>query len=47
MSVVDAYGLPNIKKRQPNFEAFVRIIVNQQLSDAAASIYLGAVRGQQ
>lgn len=45
MSVVDAYGLPDIKKRQPNFEAFVRIIVNQQLSDAAASTILGRLKG--
>lgn len=37
MSVIDTYGLPNINRREKNFETFVRIIVNQQLSDAAAS----------
>lgn len=43
-SVADVLGEIDIRYRPANFEAFVRIIVNQQLSNKAANTIFGRIR---
>jgi DNA-3-methyladenine glycosylase II len=42
--VIKVVGTINTTYREPNFEAFVRIVINQQLSDKAASTIYGRIR---
>ena len=42
--LIDALGNIDLRRRPANFESFVQIIVNQQLSDKAAKTIFGRIK---